>query len=144
MPPIKRSLVITSLMRHEGLELHPYVDTVGKLTIGYGRNLDDKGISQQEAVTLLENDVTEAIQEALRAFPWLPKLDEARAAVIVEMVAHLGLPRFLGFKKALSACAVSDWETAAKELLDSTWRTQVGARAYRLAEQLRTGKITPV
>lgn len=144
MPPIKRALVVTSLMRHEGLELHPYVDTVGKLTIGYGRNLDDRGITQGEAAHLLENDVTLAIQEALQAFPWLTKVDEARQAVIVEMVAHLGLSRFLGFKKALAACAVGDWETAAAEMLNSKWAGQVGARAIRLAAQLRTGKVVPV
>jgi lysozyme len=144
MPPIKRSLVVASLMRHEGLRLTPYTDTVGKLTIGYGRNLDDRGITQGEAAALLENDVTDAITEAMRAFPWLPKVDDVRAAVIVEMVAHLGLPRFLGFKVCIVACARSDWDAAADALIDSLWRTQVGARAYRLAAQLRTGKVQTV
>ncbi len=141
MPPIKRSFVIAFLMRHEGLELRPYGDTVGKLTIGYGRNLDDKGITREEAQMLLEHDVTEGIAEAMRAFVWLPKLDEVRAAVIVEMVTSLGLPRFLTFKKCIAAVQAWDYATAADEMIDSQWRAQVGARAYRLAAQMRTGKV---
>ena len=35
---------------HEGLRLKPYKDTVGKWTIGIGRNLEDKGITEQEAL----------------------------------------------------------------------------------------------
>ena len=37
------------LILHEGLRLKPYRDTVGKLTIGVGRNLDDVGITRAEA-----------------------------------------------------------------------------------------------
>ena len=32
------------LVRHEGLRLKPYRSTAGKLTIGFGRNLDDRGL----------------------------------------------------------------------------------------------------
>lgn len=42
------------LIRHEGLRLKPYHDTVRKLTIGIGRNLDDVGITHEEALILLE------------------------------------------------------------------------------------------
>ena len=44
------------LVRHEGMRLKPYRCTAGKLTIGIGRNLDDRGISQKEAYVLLEYD----------------------------------------------------------------------------------------
>lgn len=47
------------LIRHEGLKLKPYRDTVGKLTIGAGRNLNDLGISEREAMFLLDNDIME-------------------------------------------------------------------------------------
>jgi lysozyme len=140
--PIRRSLVVASMMRHEGLRLTPYLDTVGKLTIGYGRNLDDRGISPQEAAFLLDNDVADGTAEALRAFAWLLRMDEVRSAVIVEMVTSIGLPRFLTFKRCIAACASGDYETAARELLDSDWRVQVGpTRSQRLAEQLRTGRV---
>lgn len=145
--PIKRSLIITSLMRHEGFSGHPYRCTAGKLTVGYGRNLEGKGLSRPEGAYLLENDVTDGIAEALQAFPWLAKVDEVRSAVIVECAIALGLPVYLGFKKHIAACAVGDWDTAAAELLDSKLPEpdQWGPiRSYRLAEQLRTGKIKPV
>ena len=45
------------LIRHEGLKLKPYLCTAGKLTIGVGRNIQDRGITYQEAMMLLENDI---------------------------------------------------------------------------------------
>ena len=33
--------LIEQLIDHEGIELKAYKDTVGKITIGVGRNLDD-------------------------------------------------------------------------------------------------------
>jgi len=48
--------LIRQLREHEGLRLPPYHCPAGKLTIGIGRNLGDKGITEKEAVMLLEND----------------------------------------------------------------------------------------
>jgi lysozyme len=145
--PIKRSIIMESFKRHEGLRLKPYLCTAGYLTIGYGRNLEGKGLSREECDMLAENDLTDGIREALRAFPWVAKVDEVRAAVIVECAMSLGTAKFLEFKKCIAACVANDWETAAAELLDSKLPEpdQWGrARAYRMAEQLRTGKLQPV
>ena len=38
------------LIEHEGLEQKVYRCTAGKLTIGVGRNLEDKGITEEEAL----------------------------------------------------------------------------------------------
>lgn len=141
MAPLNRSLITVSIKRHEGLRLKPYLCTAGKLTIGYGRNLEDKGISREEADLLLERDVTDAIMESRQAFAWLDKLDPVRAAVIVEMCANMGLPRLLGFKRMIAALQRGDYKTAAAEMIDSKWRVDVGARAYRLAHQMETGKV---
>lgn len=142
--PIKRSLILESLKRHEGFRSHAYLDTVGKLTIGYGRNLDDRGVSRAEADQLLENDVTLAIQECLQVWPWLSKLDDVRAAVIVELAVNMGVPILAGFKRMLAALEKGDYGTAAAELLDSKWRRDVGPhRSSRLAQQLASGKIPP-
>ena len=141
--PIKRSLILQSLKRHEGFRRHPYVDTVGKLTVGYGRNLDDVGLTQDEAAMLLEADVTRAIAACLQTWPWLSGLDDVRSAVIVEMAVNLGIDGLKGFRKMLAACEKGDFATAEAEALDSVWRTQVGARAYRLARQLGSGKLQP-
>ncbi len=45
---------------NEGMRLKPYRCSAGKLTIGYGRNLDDRGISAHEANDLFENDLIDA------------------------------------------------------------------------------------
>lgn len=45
------------LIRHDGLRLKPYRDTRNKLTIGVGRNLDDVGITREEALMLPNNEI---------------------------------------------------------------------------------------
>ena len=66
------------LVRDEAVRLKPYRDSVGKLSIGVGRNLDDKGISEQEAMMLLGNDITEHLALLDKYLPWWAMLDEAR------------------------------------------------------------------
>lgn len=142
--PIKRSIIIQSLKRHEGYRQFAYQDSVGVWTIGHGRNLEDVGVSRDEAAMLLEADVTRAIAACLQTWPWVASLDEVRAAVIVEMAVNLGVHGLGGFRKMLAACEKGDYATAAAEMLDSQWRAQVGARAYRLSQQMASGKIPPV
>lgn len=126
------------LIRDEGRRLKPYRDTVGKLTIGVGRNLDDVGLHADEVDLLLENDVRER-EESLSRFPWYLAMDEVRRAAILDL-SFMGIPRLLGFHRMVTALDQQDWERAARELLDSVYATQVGARAERLAKQLRTGQ----
>ena len=127
------------LTRHEGVRLKPYLDTVGKLTIGIGRNLDDVGISGYEAAYLLENDITKARNELRKAFPWFPNLTCQRQDALTDMCFNVGLPRLQGFTKMIAAMERQDYETAAVEMLDSKWATQVGERATELAAIIRTG-----
>lgn len=124
---------------HEGLELKPYRCSAGRLTIGWGRNLQDKGITETEADALLEHDICEARAAADR-FKWFWLLNEARQGVVVEMIFNLGLPNFLRFQKAVQALRDSDFEGAADEMLDSLWAAQVGSRATTLAEIMRSGQ----
>lgn len=126
------------LVRHEGLRLKPYRDTVGKLTIGVGRNLDDNGISAEEAMLMLDADIVDHSREAQK-LPVFVKLDMVRQDVLIDMTFNLGLPRLQGFKKFLAALEARDWPQAAKEMLDSKWATQVGSRATELARMIETG-----
>jgi len=128
------------LTRHEDLRLKPYHDTVGKLTIGVGRNLDDFGLTREEVLYLLHNDVMRVTQEVKKAFPWWLRLNAVRQNVVLNMVFNLGLSRFLGFKKTIEALEGKNWDTAAKEMLDSKWASQVGNRAKELAKMMKTGK----
>ena len=126
------------LVRHEGLRLKPYQDSVGKWTIGVGRNLDDKGITEAEAMLLLSNDIGDALADA-KKFAWFGQLDSARQDVIVDMIFNLGLPRFSGFRKMIAALEHGNYPEAADQMLDSKWARQVGLRASELSQMIRTG-----
>ncbi len=128
------------LIRHEGLRLKPYLDTKKKLTIGVGRNLDDVGITRDEAWALLNNDIARVRREVKRAFPWFSKVNPVRKDVVLNMVFNLGLQRFRGFRKAIAAIKAQDWDEAARQMLDSQWASQVGRRARELAAMMRRGK----
>lgn len=127
------------LEKHEGLRLKCYRCTAGKLSIGIGRNLDDVGITEEEARFLLANDVASAEKELIRACPWVCGIDRRRYYVLVEMVFNLGIARFKQFKNMLAACEKGDFEKAANEALNSAWHKQVGKRAEVLAQVLKEG-----
>ena len=127
------------LERDEGLRLKPYVDTVGKLTIGIGRNLDDVGISEVEARLMLQEDIRRATRSLDSRLPWWRSLCDERQDVLVNMAFNLGISSLLGFRGALAKMQLKDWAGAAAEMLDSSWAKQVGARAPRLSEQMRRG-----
>ena len=129
------------LVRHEGLKLKPYRCTAGKLTIGIGRNLDDRGISQKEAYAMLERDILDCEQQLLDEIPDVyTGLDEVRQSVLLNMCFNLGLKGLLQFKNTLAFIASGDWERAANNMLASKWAKQVGMRAIELSELMRKGK----
>lgn len=128
------------LTRDEGLRLKPYKDSVGKLTIGVGRNLDDVGITAEEAKSLLSNDIQRTIVALDTAIPWWKGLDSVRQRVLVNMAFNMGVGKLLGFKNTLAAIQAGKFEDAATEMLDSTWARQVGARAQRLALMMQKGE----
>jgi len=126
--------------RHEGLRLKPYKDTVGKLTIGYGRNLEDVGITLEEAELMLEHDLDRALKDAREVIAGFDELDEVRQAVLVDMAFNLGRAGLAGFRNMRAALALGDFERAASEMLDSLWARQVGRRAQELADMMRSGQ----
>tara|TARA_R110000782_G_scaffold113294_1_gene203301 strand:+ start:361 stop:765 length:405 start_codon:yes stop_codon:yes gene_type:complete len=132
--------LIASVKFHEGLELKPYLDSsaVGILTIGYGRNLEDRGITKEEAEMLLLNDLAISTKEG-KKFHFYSHLSSARQDVIVEMIFNLGLTRFKKFKKTIKAIENKDFSSAADEMLNSKWAGQVGQRAITLSNKFRAG-----
>ncbi len=127
------------LIKHEGLRLKPYRDTVGKLTIGVGRNLEDMGITKGEALYLLGNDINRVRLELIKIIEWFLTLNAVRQNVLIDMVFNLGITRFKRFKKLIAAIEAQDWDRAAKEMLDSRWARQVGQRAVELAKMMEDG-----
>lgn len=129
------------LIKHEGLRLKPYRCTAGKLTIGVGRNLDDVGISKEEALYLLDNDISKATSDLLQALPWVKDLDDARRNVLINMCFNLGLNGLLGFQNTLSMIQKGWYKEASINMLKSKWAKQVGIRAIELAKIMETGNV---
>jgi len=132
--------ILDDLILDEGIRLKPYRDTKGKLTIGIGRNLDDNGISEDEARMLAENDIDAVCIDLARNIPWGDGMPEPVQRAIVNMAFNLGWPRLSKFKKMLAALESGDFETAAVEALDSKWaREDVSPeRSGRIAKLLRS------
>ena len=129
------------LKQHEGLSLKPYKDTVGVLTIGYGRNLNN-GISQKVAEVMFDEDVETAVKDAkdFAAEAW-DKLNVARQAVLINMAFNLGRDRLFKFVLFRAALRQHNYEYAAKRMRNSLWYKQVKGRGEELAMQMETGEI---
>lgn len=123
----------------EGRKTKPYRCTAGKLTIGVGRNLDDRGLRDSEIDLMLTNDIAEATGECRRLVRSFDQLSDVRQEVLVNMMFNLGYTRLAGFRKFLDALSRSDWTEAANQMLDSKWADDVGDRADRLATAMRKG-----
>lgn len=130
-----------SLLQHEGIKLFPYQDSEGYITIGVGRNLQNNGITPNEAMAMLRHDTDKAVHYA-RKYVWFEFLNDARQNVIVEMIFNLGPNRFAEFRNMIAALSKHDYAKASAEMLNSKWRTQVKSRALRLADQMKTGEFT--
>ena len=117
----------------------PYKDSMGYLTIGYGRNIQECGITDDEADAMLKFDTVNAWAQCRSQWDWFESLDQIRKAVLVSLVFNMGIMKVCEFKKMLSALSVKKYDTAANELQDSEWFSQVGRRGNRLVGMLRTG-----
>jgi lysozyme len=147
---IDRARLRQQLAKHEGFRPFVYDDATGKpvavgsqvrgkLTVGVGRNLEDKGLSEDEIEYLLDNDISDCIGAA-QTFQWFGRLDPIRQAVIVELIFNLGLTRFKGFKKFIQFASEGRWMHAAEELKNSLWYEQVKGRGETLRKQFLTGE----
>ena len=130
----------SALKRDEDTKLKPYRCSANKLTIGTGRNIEDNGISQAESDFMLANDIARCVDECVKTLPFFCDLDDVRQEVILNMCFNMGIGRLLGFKDTFSAISRGDYEFAAVAMLDSKWAAQVGARATRLADAMRSGE----
>lgn len=140
MTPVLLALLKPLLEHEEGRRRFPYTDTVGKLTIGIGRNLTDNGISDDEIDYLLMNDIRHAETDArLVCAPVFDALTTARQAVMIDMSFNLGLARLTQFRNMLRAVKEARYTDAANEMRSSLWATQVGQRAIILSGMMEKG-----
>lgn len=143
--------VAEQIMHHEGVRLAVYDDATGKPivagdvvqgnpTIGVGRLLtDDRGITEDEVMLLLKNDLAWVAKKA-ESYGFWNRLDSARQMVIMGMIFNMG-NRFDQFKKMIAALEVGDYQEASVQMMDSRWAKIVKGRAVELSEQMKTGVV---
>ena len=123
------------IKEYEGLSNVLYKCTSNKLSIGYGRNLEDVGISKDEAEYLLKNDIDIALDDVSEHFD-MPNLPEPAQIVLVDMSFNMGISRLLNFRNMIKAIEQDEWDKAAHELLDSKYAAQTKRRARMNASLL--------
>lgn len=130
-----------AVMLHEGYSPVMYTDTVGKSTIGYGRNLTDCGISKAEADVLLENDINTCLYDLAR-FPWFAGLNEARQIAVTDWRYNLGPVGFREFAESHGYLERGDFQGFGEHFRQNhKYFSQVGARAEWIAHVIETGKL---
>lgn len=128
------------LIAHEGLRLKPYKCTAGKLTIGVGRNLDDVGVSEQEAFDMLFNDIGKCLKDLRGIFKEFDQLPENIQLVLIDMRFQLGPNRFRAFRAMARAVDDRDWAEMIRQMKSSAWYTQTTNRANNLIEMVKNAK----
>lgn len=124
---------------HEGFSPTLYRCTAGKLTIGYGYNIEDRGLPQDICEELLVRDITRCERFLRATYPWFLRLDDARQKALIDMTYQLGEAGISRFTKMLDALKDGNWELAYTAALDSKWARQTPLRAKAVALTLRTG-----
>lgn len=127
------------LKKHEGYEEKPYIDTVGKVTIGVGYNLTDRGLPRDMIEVLLFRCMQESIQDCRSLFVNFNEFSGNRQLALIDMMFNLGRGKLSKFVNMRKAIANGDWILAADEALNSKWATQVGNRAKTIADMLKKG-----
>ena len=155
-----REEFVKIVAKHEGVVLEPYKDSLGISTIGIGRNLEDRGITdgelmhmnrdledvinngltEEEAYYLCINDIKNVEKELVAKKPIVLQLNEARQMCLVDMGFNMGVPRLMKFVNMWKAINEANFEWAGEEMLDSRWAKQVKGRATHLAEVMQTGE----
>lgn len=131
------------LRRMEGKRLSPYLDSVEKLSIGYGRNIEDGEWSEDEIELMLSNDSKRAWNRAsqlVEAEAWLD-MGQARRIVLADMTYNMGHGGVSRFKKMIAALNAGDYEEAARQIEDSRYFSQVGHRAVKNRDAMRSGEL---
>lgn len=143
---INRERLEKQLRADEGERLKPYRCTAGKLTIGVGRNLDDRGISKATAQQMLDEDIRNCLVDLAFFLPWYKQLNAPRQEALINMCFTMGIARLRGFNNMLAALQVGDWKRAHDETLNSKWARDLkvynSPRAINIAKVFLIGEPT--
>mgnify|MGYP001290730901 CR=1 FL=1 len=138
---------------HEGYSDKPYLCSQGKWTVGYGYNYEDRGFDTESitevlnhgftkklADRLLTSDIKDCIVSAEKIINGYEALNDARKAVMIDMIYQLGVFRFLKFKRMLLSVKNENILNCAKEMINSRWYNQSGKRSRLNVLQILTGE----
>lgn len=126
------------LRQEEGKKLRLYRCTAGKLTIGIGYNIEDRGLPDDIVEELFRRDL-DALRRSCLGVPEYAGLDPVRQGVIERMVFQMGTDGVIAFKGFRGALKLTAWKLASDEMLDSKWARQTPARARREADRMLRG-----
>ena len=136
---MNRAKVQEMLISHEGMKFTPYRCSAGRWTLGVGRNISDKGITKEEAIMLLNNDISECKRDLANLVfkGQFYKFPEPVQHVLMDMRFQLGWKGFRGFRKMIIAFKELNYEEAIVQMMDSAWYGQTTNRANELIEMIR-------
>lgn len=132
--------LVADLKSDEGWNAHPYRDSLGFLTIGYGFLIDplkDVSLPRDVGEFWLRHAAEERWYALTARLPWLQLQPDEIQRALGNMAYQLGVDGVLGFKLMLAALLRGDRETAADNVIDSTYHHQTPARAERVAAKIR-------
>ena len=132
------------IKKHEGYRQFPYVDTVGKITIGHGFNLTDVGLDKEECRMILDYRIGQCMAKLRTGFLWFDALDSVRQDVLIDMTYQLGFQGLLKFVMTLKHIELKEYDLAAETILDSKAARQCPNRYKELAQMMRTGKYNDI
>jgi len=128
----------------EGFSATRYLCPAGKITQGYGRNLEAHPLTEEEEAELSEEGTVSertatkwALKELVECEMKLSqniiynKLSSTRKAVLLDMCFNIGYAGLMKFKKMWFALGNRDFAEASRQMKDSNWYIQVGNRSKR-------------
>ena len=124
------------LVRHEGVMCTLYQCSEDKWTIGVGRNLQDRGITEDEAMYLLDNDIKRVIDSLDKHWHVWRSFPELAQMVCVDCTFQMGITGWMAFRHTRALMEMECWIEASEEILRSKYATQTPNRAAYNSRQL--------
>jgi GH24 family phage-related lysozyme (muramidase) len=148
-----RKALRDQLKIHEGKRLFVYDDATGEMlrpgyvlkgypTIGFGRELSRRGITDTEAELLLTGDIMDVIVELDELIPWWSTLDPVRQMAIANMAFNIGSHGLVkNWPDLMRAMKARDWRQAVDEIHGTKYHQQVGRRAGDIMHMIQYGEM---
>jgi lysozyme len=143
LSPEFQSALKNLMVLHEGYEKYPYQDTEGNITIGIGYNLTSRGLPESWINQQYDDDIQYFYKRLNEDYDWFKDLSDIRKMALINM-CFMGYRKFQGFKRMIGCLARSDFKSAAYEILDSKWSTQVKGRAHTISQMIESNVFPQV